>query len=500
MVTDHQVRRLMRLRTREKTLANAASKAGMDENTARKYLRLGRLPSQVKKPHTWRTRKDPFQTIWAEAKDFLELNSGLEAKSLFEHFQRENPGEFSDSQLRTFQRKVKRWRALEGPAQEIYFPQEHHPGELCQSDYTCMNSLGVTIQGQRFDHLIYHFVLTYSNWEAGTVCFSESFESLSQGFQNALWKLGGVPRCHRTDRLSAAVHKECNPEQFTARYQALLRHYGIEGAKIRAGEAHDNGDIEQRHHRFKRALEQALILRGSRDFESRQAYEAFLQKLFGQLNAGRKQRLEEELKLMGRLPERRLDDFRWLQLRVGPSGTINVAHNVYSVHSRLKGETVRVKLYGEYFELFYGQKKIERIPRLRGQGRHFIQYRHIIESLVRKPGAFENYRYRDDLFPTIRFRMAYDYLWEKNPGKAAREYLEILHLAARETESGVDKALRWLFENEIPVSLEVVKEMLETDNDLNPHQEVNVDEVSLSQYDELLRGWENPEVAYEQQQ
>jgi len=119
---------------------------------------------------------------------------------------------------------------------------------------------------------------------------------------------------------------------------------------------------------------------------------------------------------------------------------------------------------------------------------------------VRKPGAFENYRYRDDLFPTIRFRMAYDYLWEKNPGKAAREYLEILHLAARETESGVDKALRWLFENEIPVSLEVVKEMLETDNDLNPHQEVNVDEVSLFQYDELLRGWENPEVAYEQQQ
>jgi hypothetical protein len=202
---------------------------------------------------------------------------------------------------------------------------------------------------------------------------------------------------------------------------------------------------------------------------------------------------------MGRLPERRLDDFRWLQLRVGPSSTINVAHNVYSVHSRLKGETVRVKLYGEYFELFYGQKKIERIPRLRGQGRHFIQYRHIIETLVRKPGAFENYRYRDDLFPTIRFRMAYDYLRENRAGKAAKEYLKILYLAARETESGVDKALRWLFENGRPISPEAVKEMLETDNDLDPHQEVNVEEVSLSQYDELLRGWKTQEVAYEQQ-
>lgn len=496
MVTDQQVRKLMELRNKEKTLSTAASKAGMAENTARKYCRLGLLPSQLEEPHTWRTRKDPFDEVWSKAQEYLGLNYGLEAKSLFEHFQRESPGQFSDGQLRTFQRRVKIWRALEGPAQEVYFPQLHYPGDLCESDFTCMNSLGVTIGGQPFEHLIYHFVLTYSNWETGSICFSESFESLSEGLQNALWELGGIPKRHRTDRLSAAVHQDCNPEEFTQRYQAVLRHYSITGEKIRSGEAHENGDIEQRHHRFKRALDQALMLRGSRDFESRKVYTSFLYNLFAQLNLGRKERFEEEIKLLRHLPERRLDDFRWLEARVGPSSTANVAKNVYSLHSRLIGESVRVKLYAEYFEVFYGQKKIDRIPRLRGERRHFIQYRHIIDSLVRKPGAFENYRYKEDLFPTIRFRMAYDYLCEKSPAQANKQYLKILHLAATESESGVDEALRTLFERELPITLEAVKKLMESDNEITPPQQVNIDDVDLGQYDQLLQ---NSEVAYGQQ-
>ncbi len=496
MVTDQQVRKLMELRNKEKTLSTAASKAGMAENTARKYCRLGTLPSQLKEPHTWRTRKDPFDEVWSKAKEYLGLNYGLEAKSLFEHFQREYPGRFSDGQLRTFQRRVKIWRALEGPAQEVYFPQLHYPGELCESDFTCMNSLGVTIEGQPFEHLIYHFVLTYSNWETGTICFSESFESLSEGLQNAFWELGGIPKRHRTDRLSAAVHQDCNPEEFTQRYQALLRHYAITGEKIRSGEAHENGDIEQRHHRYKRALDQALMLRGSRDFESRKVYESYLCNLFAQLNLGRKERFEEEVKLLRRLPERRLDDFRWLQARVGPSSTVNVAKNVYSLHSRLMRENVKVKLYAEYFEVFYGQKKIDRIPRLRGENRHLIQYRHIIDSLVRKPGAFENYRYKEDLFPTIRFRMAYDYLCEKTPARANKEYLKILYLAAKESESGVDEVLRTLFKTEQPITLEAVKKLMEADNEITSPQQVNIDDVDLGQYDQLLK---NSEVAYGQQ-
>ena len=193
MVTDEQVRRLMRLTPKEKTLAAAAAKAGMDEKTARKYRRLGLLPSTVRAEHSWRTRSDPFAEVWERLEHQLELNPGLEAKTLFADLQRRYPGRFDDGQLRTLQRRVKVWRALDGPAREVFFAQVHEPGELCQSDFTHVSKLGVTIQGQAFDHLIYHFVLTYSNWETGTICFSESFESLSEGLQNALWELGGVP-------------------------------------------------------------------------------------------------------------------------------------------------------------------------------------------------------------------------------------------------------------------------------------------------------------------
>jgi len=485
MVTDQQVRKLMELDKKEDIKAVAAAKAGMDEKTARKYRRLGKLPSQVRKLHDWRTRPDPFEGVWNEAREFLETNPGLQAKTLFKYFQREHPEEYADGQLRTFQRKVKTWRALEGPAQEICFPQKHFPGQLCESDFTWMNSLGITIDGIPFNHLIYHFVLPYSNWETGSVCFSESFESLSAGFQNALWELGGVPQRHRTDRLSAAVHKDCNPEEFTSRYKALLSHYSLKGERIRSGEAHENGDVEQSHYRFKRALGQALMLRGSRDFETRRSYELFLRNLFTQRNMGRRERFIEEVRLIHRLPESRLDDFRWLQVRVNPSSTIQVAKNTYSLHSRLKGETVRVKLYAEYFEVYYSQRKVDRIPRLRGEHQHHIQYRHIIENLLRKPGAFENYRYKDDLFPTIRFRMVYDHLCIKS-SRASKEYLKILHLAAQESESGVDQALRIVFEKELPVHADTIKKILESGNNMEVPRDVRIDKIDLGHYDVLL--------------
>lgn len=486
MVTDRQVRMLMKLIETEKTLATAAAKAGMDEKTARKYRRLGKLPSEVKVEYSWRTREDPFAEVWQEVKEKLEINPGLEAKTLFEDLQRRYPGRFADGQLRTLQRRLKAWRALEGPPKEVFFPQVHKAGQLCQSDFTHMKSVGVTIQRQPFDHLIYHFVLTYSNWETGTICFSESFESLSEGLQNALWELGGVPRKHRTDRLTAAVQKPDRPEEFTRRYSALLKHYGLEGDKTQSASPNEIGDVEQRHYRFKRALDQALMLRGSRDFTSRDEYAAFMRKLFSQLNSGRRDRLAEELKVLRRLPERRLESCKRLRLRVGPSSTIRVNHNVYSVHSRLNGEMVEVRLYVEHLELWYAQRCVEKIPRLRGEGKHRIQYRHIIDWLVRKPGAFENYRYRNELFPTHRFRMAYDYLKQSQPARASKQYLKILHLAARESEIAVDDALRTLIDQEMPITFELVEAMVHSEELIPPPTELNIPEVDLTAYDALL--------------
>lgn len=486
MVTDQQVRLLMKLSKTEKTLSIAAVKAGMDEKTARKYRGLKRLPSKVQVEHTWRTRKDPFANVWAELEEKLGNNPGLQANTLFEDLQRRYPGEFADGQLRTLQRRVKAWRGLNGPGKEVFFPQKHKPGVLCQSDFTHMDSLGVTIMGQPFDHLMYHFVLTYSNWETGTICFSESFESLAQGLQNALWELGGVPVVHQLDRMSAAVSNLSKRKEFTKRYEALLRHYGIEGRKIQAGKANENGDVEQRHYRFKVALDQALMLRGSRDFATSKAYAAFLHQLFNRLNASRRERLTEELEHLRSLPNRRLDASKKLRVRVGPSSTINIQGNVYSVHSRLIGERVEVRLSALRVEVWYGQKKVETMPRIRGRGQHQINYRHIIDWLARKPGAFEHYRYRDALFPSSRFRIAYDTLKEQSPATAHKEYLKLLYLAARETEVGVDDALRVLLNQQEPIDAMVVKALVLSGQEIPPVTDILVDTVDLSTYDQLL--------------
>jgi transposase len=490
MVTDHQVRRLMKALAKGESMTRSADKAGMDVKTARRYRRLGRLPSQSGVIHGWRTRPDPFEGVWEWVREQLAQEPGLEAKTLFEALQRMHPGRFADGQLRTLQRRVRQWRGLEGPGQEVFFAQVHEPGVLSQSDFTHMTRLGITIGGQRFAHLVYHFVLTYSNWEAWTICTSESFESLSEGLQNALWELGGVPARHRTDRLSSAVSKTTCPEEFTRRYQGLLDHYGLAGEKTRSGKANENGDVEQRHHRFKRAVEQALLLRGSRDFACLEAYEAFLGDLTARLNAGREQRLAEERRLLRPLPGRRLDDYTILTPRVHSGSLIHVDRNAYSVHSRLIGRRVTVRLYAQRLEVWYSQRQVDELPRLRGRGKHRVNYRHVIEWLVRKPGAFAQYRYREDLFPSSRFRMAYDALRAQGAGSADRRYLEILHLAARESESGVQEALRQLLAAGGPLTSEAVAAIVHSGRPATPIADVAVQDVDLSLYDGLLAGQE----------
>jgi len=492
MVTDSQVRRLKRLSKTEKTQEIAAAKAGMDAKTARKYLADGRLPGEIRPERNWRTRPDPFDSVWEQVRQQLEANPGLEAKTLFEALQREHSGEFADGQLRTLQRRIKRWRATEGPGREVYFPQQHVPGRLGQSDFTHMNNLGITLNGQTFPHMLFHFVLTYSNWEAVTICYSETFESLSEGLQNALWELGAVPVEHQTDRLSTAVNNMSEEKDFTIRYDALLRHYRMQGRKIQAGRANENGDVEQRHYRLKRGIEQALLLRGSRDFGALTEYQEFLRVLLGRLNAGRRQRLAVEMQYLRVLPERRLESAKRVKVRVDSGSMIYPDRNAYSVNSRLIGEQVEARLNADTVEVWYAGRKVEELPRLRGRGKYRVDYRHIIDWLVRKPGAFENYRYRDELFPTSRFRMAWDALREVAPARANRRYLEILQLAAQEGEVRVDEALHQLLaEGEIgegKLNAEAVTALLNRQPDQLPAAHVTVAEIALEGFDELLGG------------
>ncbi len=474
----------------EETQEIAASKAGMDVKTARKYLKARRLPTEMKAARHWRTRPDGFAEVWPEISEQLRINTALEAKTIFEALKRQYPDRFADGQLRTLQRRIKTWHATEGPAQEVYFVQEHRPGELCESDFTHLTELGITIAGEPFAHMLYHFVLTYSNWETGTICHSESFASLSEGLQNALWELGGVPRMHRTDRMTLAVNNLTEQAEFQKNYQALLRHYGLEGRNIQTGQPNENGDIEQRHYRLQRALEQALLLRGSREFASVDEYRSFLGMLFAQLNSGRRARLAEEMELLRPLPDRRVESAKRVRVRVNSGSLIVVERNSYSVNSRLIGEIVEARIYSNHVEVWYGGQKVDQFPRQRGRTNYRIDYRHIIDWLVRKPGAFANYRYRDHLFPSSRFRMVSDLLKERMPNRCDRRYLQILEMAAKEGEARVEDALRLLLSSErgkqIITDKDAFEQFLSRCEQAPAISDVAIPEVSLTSFDQLL--------------
>lgn len=456
MVTEQQYRRLMKLHRTERTLASAAAKAGMDEKTARKYLRLGKPPSQLRQARSYRTRRDNFAGVWRELAEMLEREPGLEALTLMEHLCREYPGQYQMGQLRTLPRRVKRWRAVAGPEREVFFPQVHPPGWQAQSDFTHMKELEVTIGGQPFDHLFYHFTLTCSNWETGTICFAESFESLAEGLQNALWELGAVPIEHRTDNLSAAIIRVGKRDELTAPYRGLLAHYGLRASHNSPGRAHENGDVEQSHHRFKRAVNQALMMRGRRDFATREEYAEFLRQLLQRRNSLRRERLATELAVLRPLPARRLEDYSVEVVKVTRNSTVTVRHNLYSVPSQLIGQRVEVRVFAEQLQVWFGGSCMARMPRLRGESRQAINYRHVIHSLVRKPGAFAHYGYQQCLFPRLLFRVAYDQLREQYPATADRQYVKLLELAATRSEEQVEATLRQLVESGTVISYERV--------------------------------------------
>ncbi|MEA1937093.1 MAG: IS21 family transposase [Patescibacteria group bacterium] len=486
MISDEQVKKLFLKRSLGMNINECADQVNMCGKTASKYLKAKQLPSQLKKHHTWRTRKDPFAEIWPEVLSFLDDNQGFEAKFLFDFFQRCYIGKFQDGQLRTFQRKIRQWKATEGSGKEVCFEQIHYPGRLAESDFTDMNKLKITINGVLFNHKLYHFVLTYSNWETGTICFSESYETLAFGFQNAVRELGAVPLQHRTDCLSAAVNNLHDNDLFTKNYKELMKHYKVIPQKTNPASPNENGDVEQSHYRLLKIIKQWLLLRGSNDFRSRKEYELFLKKIFEQRNAGRTEKLKEEYKILQSLPKRRLDDWQEFTVRVTKFSTIRIKHKVYSVHSRLIREKIKILLFPEYLKIKYGHKIIDKIPRLCGKKGAFIQYRHIIDSLVRKPGAFEDYKYKEEMFPTTNFRIVYDILTTTQKKKGTKIYLQILQLASKENETLVEKALINMLDSGKEIKYSKIQEFVKFKSNETFEYDNNIPEINLNVFDELL--------------
>ena len=456
--TEKQVSILMKY-SKKLTQEAAAAKAGMSLRSARKYIRNGGWITNLKEWKWRQTHKDAFAEVWPEIEAMLEVDSGLQSQTLMQWLIDEHPEEFSWHQLRTLQRRIRRWKALNGPDKKIIFAQEHVPGKQSQSDWTHASELKVTIAGVFFPHMLFHFMLPYSRWETAYPSHSESFESLTAGYMKAVSEIGAVAEEHRTDNLSAAVDNYGNRHVFNERWAAFLGYHGVTPSKNNPGESHENGSVEKSHDLLKNALDQALKLRSSRDFASLEEYEKFIRRVLDQRNKSRKERLKEELAVMKSLPEQSWSDPKEVRPQVTAFSTVSIEKSVYSVPSRLIGNKLRALVYPEAIRLFLDDTLVQEMPRIEPGARR-INYRHVISQLVRKPGAFANYQYRDELFPSVAFRQAYDVLKQKRPERADKEYLSILHLAAKGSEQDVEAALNVLVEAKELPSYNAVKELV----------------------------------------
>jgi hypothetical protein len=452
MVTDAQVRRLREKRMDGNTVGAAAAAAGMCERTARDWQE-GPFPSATKTARTWRTRDDPFEDVWTTEvvpRLAADTDRRLQALTLFDWLCDRHPGRFEPGQVRTLQRRVRDWRAQHGSDVEAYFEQTAVPGREGALDFTDAGGLGVTIQGEAFSHLLFEWVLSFSGWTYVALAASETFESLVAGLQGALWTLGAVPGVIRHDNLSAATHelKRSGGRQLTERFRGVLDHYGLRSSRIQPGEAHENGVVEQAHFRTKTAVAQALLLRGHADFVDEATYEGFVRAVIERKrNEPAAARLAEERPCLRALPSAPVPNYTTFTCVVRRWSTIRVGKRTYSVPSRLIGHTVEARQHPTIVELRYRGHVMETMPRLRGEAEHRIDYRHIIGSLVRKPGAFARYRYREELFPSLTFRQAYDALGVTHGERADVEYVRLLHLAATTNERQVDATLQALLQD-----------------------------------------------------
>lgn len=475
----------------------ASMRAGMDRKTGRKYVAAGVLPSEMVKERDWRTREDPFAEHWPEVEARLVETPALEAKTLFEVLVEKYPDRYEPGQLRTLQRRIKVWRAAHGPDKEVVLAQQHRPGEAAQTDFTWATELAITIAGQLFVHMLCVFTLPYSNWRWATVCLSESIAALRKGVQRALFQLGRVPAHHQTDNSTAATHRipdgksvivaKDGKRPFNEDYVAMMRHFGMTPRTTEVGEKEQNGDAEASNRVLKRALEQALLLRGSRDFDSVDAWQAFIDGVARKGNRAQGRRVAEDLAAMRELDVGKLPEFVEEDFLVSEWSTVRVKHCSYSVPSRLIGEWVKVRIFEDRIVVRYAGKTELDCERLRGNPRRRIDYRHVIWSLVQKPGGFARYVYREGMFPSVVFRRAYDAIQTPHHGvKGDLEYLRILHHAATSMEADVEAALVLLLTDGKPVTASAVKVLVAASTATIDVPDLSPMPVDLTTYDAFI--------------
>ena len=490
----------------------AADAVGISVRSAQRIER-GELQPQMQQQRGrhWRTRPDPLADVWDSVLvPMLERAPQLEPQTLLLHLEQTFPGQEWFRRKRTIQRRVEQWRALYGPGQEVMFLQEHRAGVLGISDFTLLKGAPITIGGEVLEHRLFHFRLPFSGWcHVAVIHGGESFVALCEALQNALAFCGGVPAEHRTDSLSACFRNRDGSYagDYTSRYRELCAHLGVIATRNNRGVAHENGAIEGPHRHWKHRLEQQLIQRGSRDF----ATEADYRQLVAQVSASLNNRAEVEGKLaierlhLRPLPVQRFADYEPLVVRVRSTSTIEVRSITYSVPSRLIGHQLTVHLRHDRLDLFLRSQFIETIQRLHARKGHKgplrrIDFRHVIESLRRKPRALLRAQLQADILPG----KAWHRIWRQllaalPPEEAAKVMVDALHVAARSADlAGVERYLRRALRSGA-LSLTALRDHygLRPPRGLAALPQLQIPEHTLSSYDELLGGAPQPTGAGE---
>jgi transposase InsO family protein len=492
-VTDHQMRLYMTFRQTDAPPV-AAAKASISAATAYRFEQGRRLPSHKEKPRE-RRRPDPLADFFdSEVVPMLQAAPELRAVAIFEEMQRRHP-DLAAGVRRTLERRIRAWRALHGAEQDVMFRQIHEPGRMGLSDFTDMADLGITIAGERLDHRLYHFRLACSGFaHAHVILGGESYVALAEGLQNALWALGGAPREHRSDSLSAAFRNldKGARADLTRRYDALCAHYGMEPTRNNRGVAHENGAIESPHGHLKKAIKDALLMRGVADFDDLPAYRRLIDEIVSRKNAQLAKRIAAEAPALQPLPGQRTSDCEETIVVVTSSGGFTLRKVFYTVPSRLIGHRLRVRLYDDRLDLFIGGTSLMTLPRGRAAAAnkhgHVVDYHHVIHALRRKPMALLGLVYRDQLFPREAYRKTFDRLLETLAEKpACRLMVDLLALAH---DRGCEAELADILADDLAAGrlpdLMVLRGRFAPDPGALP--DVVVDLTPLSAYEALLDG------------
>jgi transposase InsO family protein len=488
-ITQKQRNLYMKSRHSNLTQETSAAKAGVSVRSGR---RIEKQPSPVKQQRHWKTRKDPFEAVWAsELVPLLAKEPSLTGLTLWEYLDERYPDQYPYGTLRTLQRRVKHWKATQGPDKPVIFRQALPAGQQGLSDFTHPNS-EITIAGEPFPHLIYQFRLAFSGWRfAHIVQGGESYSALAEGLQKALRKAGGAPQEHRTDSLSAAYVNDHEKQRLTQAYQGVCQHYGMTPSTNNVGVSHENGAIETAHGSLKHRIDQAIKLRGSADFESIAAYQALINRCIGRLNRYSASRFQEEQKALQPLPTDDFIDFTELTVKVTTSSTISVKRGLYTVPSRLIGETLRIHLYHDRLTGFVGQTQVLTLQRVypksaNGRARQ-IDYRHVIHSLAAKPQAFRFLKFRDELLPDSTWRQLWHWVDQQLPQREACKWMVgVLRIAA--DHHCQDQLGRELLEQAQQHALPNLKTLQDRYLDQQNSPDMRAKQHDINEYDGLLEG------------